>query len=295
MESSGKQARGEVAEEPAFAWTIGDAARRASVSPGTIRLWEQQGLIQPSRSQGGIRLFDTAQVRRIERIAYLRSVDKLNLAAIKSVMSSEYPVNGTRPARGDGQAQRPPVTEPRQPGSYGKHLRRLRKERGQTLADVAKGVDLSISFLSALEREEAGASVKTLQKILRFYGTTEHAMVYRDQPHSIGVVSRSGEREAVKDPFSRVTTQQLAPAHANIGVALSQVEPGGGSHGSYTHEGEEMMYIVSGTVRVTLQDSEVHHLAAGDSLYFASTIEHAWENDGTHPATVMWVNTPPSF
>ena len=171
----------------------------------------------------------------------------------------------------------------------------MRRERGLTLAEVARGVDLSISFVSALEREEAGASVKTLQRILRFYGTTEHAMVSRDHPRSIGVVSRPGEREAVKDPFSRVTTQQLVPAHANIGVSLSQVEPGGGSHGSYTHEGEEMMYIVIGTVKVTLQESEVYHLAAGDSLYFASTVEHAWENDGASAATVMWVNTPPSF
>jgi DNA-binding transcriptional MerR regulator/quercetin dioxygenase-like cupin family protein len=285
-----------VADEPAFAWTIGDAARRAGVSPGTIRLWEQQGLIQPSRSRGGIRLFDTAQVRRIERIAYLRSVDKLNLAAIKSVLSSEpAPANGSEKERGDEQAPPAEAAEPRQLGSYGKHLRRLRRERGLTLAEVAKGVDLSISFVSALEREEAGASVKTLQRILRFYGTTEHAMLTVDRPQSIGAISRRGEREAVHDPFSRVTTQALVPAHANIGASLSNVEPGGGSHGSYTHEGEEMMYVLAGTVKVTLQESEVHRLEAGDSLYFASTAEHAWENDGDVTATVMWVNTPPSF
>ena len=285
-----------MADEPAFAWTIGDAARRAGVSPGTIRLWEQQGLIQPSRSRGGIRLFDTAQVRRIERIAYLRSVDKLNLAAIKSVLSSEPPpANGNQAERGDEQAQRAEATEPRQLGSYGKHLRRLRRERGLTLAEVAKGVDLSISFVSALEREEAGASVKTLQRILRFYGTTEHAMLTVGRPQSIGAVTRRGEREAVHDPFSRVTTQALVPAHANIGASLSNVEPGGGSHGSYTHEGEEMMYVLAGTVKVTLQESEVHHLEPGDSLYFASTVEHAWENDGDVTAAVMWVNTPPSF
>src|ERR1700751_4071366 len=105
-----------------------------------------------------------------QRIPSLPSVDKLNLAAIKSVLSSEpAPVNGNEPGRGNGHAQRAEATEPRQLGSYGKHLRRLRRERGLTLAEVAKGVDLSISFVSALEREEAGASVKTLHRILRFY------------------------------------------------------------------------------------------------------------------------------
>jgi len=285
-----------VPDEPAVAWTIGDAARRAGVSPGTIRLWEQQGLIQPSRSRGGIRLFDTSQVRRIERIAYLRSVDKLNLAAIKSVLGADVsPANGHETAPRDDPPNHPGSDAARQVGSYGKHLRRLRKERGLTLAEVAKGVDLSISFVSALEREEAGASVKTLQRILRFYGTTEHAMLNVRRAQTLGTVTRSNDREAVYDPFSKVTTQQLVPAHANIGTSLSTVEPGGGSHGSYTHEGEEVMIVLAGTITATLGESEVYHLHAGDSLYFASTLEHEWENRGDVTATLMWVNTPPSF
>src|SRR5262249_20771765 len=119
--------------------------------------------IQPSRSRGGIRLFDTSQVRRVERIAYLRSVNKLNLAAIKSVLDSEPG------PRDEDETERQQDEPERRIGSYGKHLRRLRRERGLTLAEVAQGVKLSISFISALERDDAGASVKTLQRILRFY------------------------------------------------------------------------------------------------------------------------------
>lgn len=269
-------------DEPAFAWTIGDAAKRAGVSPGTIRLWEQQGLIQPDRSRGGIRLFDAAQLRRIERIAYLRSVDKLNLAAIRSVLKNEG-------------APEPNGVAPSQMRSYGKHLRRLRRERGLTLAEVAAGVGLSISFISALERDEAGASVPTLQRILHFYGTTEHAMVSPDRAHTWGTLTKHGARKAVYDLFSKVTTEQLLPAQASIGAAISVVEPGGGSHGSYTHEGEEFMFLLAGTMTVTLGESEVHVLSAGDCLFFASTVEHAWENTGDQPANVMWVTNPPSF
>jgi DNA-binding transcriptional MerR regulator/quercetin dioxygenase-like cupin family protein len=278
-----------VPDEPPFAWTIGDAARRAGVSPGTIRLWEQQGLIQPSRSRGGIRLFDTSQVRRVERIAYLRSVDKLNLAAIKSVLGSE-------PDSSDEDDPERQEDEPeRRIGSYGKHLRRLRRERGLTLAEVAKGVKLSISFVSALERDEGGASVKTLQRILRFYGTTEHAMLNVERSQNWGTLTRQGKRKAVFDLFSKVTTEQLLPAQANLGASLSTVEAGGGSHGSYSHEGEEFIYILAGSLKMTLAESEVHDLQAGDCLFFASTLEHAWENTGDVPARVMWVTTPPSF
>lgn len=269
-------------DESTLAWTIGDAARRAGVSPGTIRLWEQQGLIQPDRSRGGIRLFDTSQVRRIERIAYLRSVNKLNLAAIKSVLSSE-----ASPAA-EGESLR-------QIGSYGKHLRRLRRERDLTLADVAKGVGLSISFLSALERDEAGASVRTLQRILRFYGTTEHAMLNVERSRNSGTLTRHGQREAVYDLFSKVTTEQLLPTEASLSASLSIVEPGGGSHGSYSHDGEEFIYVLAGSLKVTLAESEIYKLGVSDSLFFASTLQHSWENDGDVAANVMWVNTPPTF
>jgi DNA-binding transcriptional MerR regulator/quercetin dioxygenase-like cupin family protein len=271
-----------VPDEPAFAWTIGDAARRAGVSPGTIRLWEQQGLIRPDRSRGGIRLFDATQLRRIERIAYLRSVDKLNLAAIRSVLRNE-----PSPEH-DGS----PRTQAR---SYGKHLRRLRRERGLTLAEVAAGVDLSISFISAIERDEAGASVGTLQRILRFYGTTEHAMMSPERSQTWGTLTSSGGRKAIYDLFSRVTTEQLLPTQASLGASLSIVEPGGGSHGSYTHEGEEFMYLLAGGLRVTLGESELYDLKPGDCLFFASTLEHAWENIGAEPANVMWVSTPPTY
>jgi DNA-binding transcriptional MerR regulator/quercetin dioxygenase-like cupin family protein len=271
-----------VPDEPAFAWTIGDAAKRAGVSPGTIRLWEQQGLIRPDRSRGGIRLFDAAQLRRIERIAYLRSVDKLNLAAIRSVLRNEAsPESESRPR-----------SEAR---SYGKHLRRLRRERGMTLSEVAGGVGLSISFISAIERDEAGASVGTLQRILRFYGTTEHAMTSPERSQTWGTLTNTGGRKAVYDLFSKVTTEQLLPAQASLGASLSIVEPGGGSHGSYTHEGEEFIYVLAGTLTVTLGESETYELAEGDCLFFASTLEHAWENAGDVPAHVMWVSTPPTY
>lgn len=268
--------------EPAFVWTIGDAAKRAGVSPGTIRLWEQQGLIQPSRSEGGIRLFDEGQLRRIERIAYLRSVDKLNPAAIRSILKTE---DTPQAAAGS----------PTQVRSYGKHLRRLRRERNLTLAEVASGVDLSISFISALERDEAGASVGTLQRLLRFYGTTEHAMISPERSQMVGTLTRRSGRNGVYDLFSKVTTEQMLPAQASLGAALSVVDPGGGSHGSYTHEGEEFMYMLEGSMTVTLGESEVYELTTGDCLFFASTIEHAWENASDSPAIVMWVTNPPSF
>lgn len=53
----------------------------------------------------------------------------------------------------------------------GNRLRKLRRERSMTLSEAAKGTDLSVSFLSCLERGQAHASVAALQRLAVFYNT----------------------------------------------------------------------------------------------------------------------------
>jgi DNA-binding transcriptional MerR regulator len=51
---------------------IGELARRTGVSPELLRAWElRYGLLQPSRSAGGFRLYSTADERRVRRMTTL--------------------------------------------------------------------------------------------------------------------------------------------------------------------------------------------------------------------------------
>src|SRR4029079_17114722 len=51
---------------------IGELARRTGVSPELLRAWESRyGLLQPSRSPGGFRLYSAADEIRIHRMTRL--------------------------------------------------------------------------------------------------------------------------------------------------------------------------------------------------------------------------------
>src|SRR6187200_584127 len=51
---------------------IGELARRTGVSPELLRAWEQRyGLLQPTRSPGGFRLYSEADEARIRRVTRL--------------------------------------------------------------------------------------------------------------------------------------------------------------------------------------------------------------------------------
>ena len=68
----------------------------------------------------------------------------------------------------DGLVQSRPA---RMANAIGAHLRQLRVNRGLSLAQVAKSVNISVGFLSALERSHMSASVGTLRKLASFYKT----------------------------------------------------------------------------------------------------------------------------
>ena len=60
---------------------------------------------------------------------------------------------------------------------------------------------------------------------------------------------------------------------------LFRIAPQAGSGESYTHEGEEFLYILRGELQISLEEEE-YRLKPGDSFYFESATPHRWKNPG---------------
>jgi mannose-6-phosphate isomerase-like protein (cupin superfamily) len=73
-----------------------------------------------------------------------------------------------------------------------------------------------------------------------------------------------------------------------------RIAPEAGSGESYTHEGEEFLYILRGELQIALENQQ-YRLKPGDSFYFESATPHKWKNPGRAETWVLWVNTPPTF
>lgn len=83
----------EVAEE----MRIGDLARRARVTPRTLRYYESLGLLQPAaRRSGGFRLYDEQAVGRLERIRQLKELLGFSLGEVRQILRSEDAVQEIR-------------------------------------------------------------------------------------------------------------------------------------------------------------------------------------------------------
>ena len=255
---------------------IGDVARMVGVSPSVIRSWESLGLTRPQRTASKYRLYTTQDVKLLKRARFLRRVRGLNAPAIVQQLKREGAVHSS----GNGSLQ-----------AIGVRLRLLRTKHGYPLAEVAKAVGISVGFLSALERSHMSASVGTLRKLARFYKT--NILDFFDPAESNTRLVRPDHRK-VLEAGPGVRMELLAWGNTVMEPHLFRVAPKAGSGESYTHEGEEFLYVLRGVLHISLQEEEFK-LKAGDSFYFESSTPHTWKNPGRTETWVLWVNTPPTF
>ena len=68
---------------------ISVAAELAEMHPQTLRMYESRGLIEPSRSPKGTRLYSQADVERLRRIQQMTAQAGLNLAGVERVLALE--------------------------------------------------------------------------------------------------------------------------------------------------------------------------------------------------------------
>lgn len=61
-------------------------AERYEIHPQTLRLYEREGLLKPSRSEGNTRLYDDATCERLEYILTLTRDLGVNLAGVEVIL-----------------------------------------------------------------------------------------------------------------------------------------------------------------------------------------------------------------
>jgi excisionase family DNA binding protein len=251
---------------------VSEAAQLVGVSPSTLRAWESAGLVTPTR-QGRYRRFSPSDVKDLQRIAALRA-QGFSAAAIRTMLP--------KPGVGTGGS-----------GSLGEKLRAARRRRGLSLREASGLAGLSVSHLSAIERGTRNISLAGLQRLAVALGISVSDLF--GSSSGSGRLIHAGRRPVLDTGDRRVRVESLAVGAQLLEPHLYVVQPGGGSEGSYQHDGEEMVYVLEGEVEFWLNELERHVVRAGDCLTFPSSLRHRWRNSGAGRLEMLWVNTPITF
>ena len=180
----------------------------------------------------------------------------------------------------------------------GLEVRQLRKASAMTITNLSELTGLSRGYLSQIERGISTPSIKALHSISRALGVTISwffSPADAEEKDLRDVVVRAGHRRSLR--FSSGITDELLSPNLDRQLELLRCifSPGAESGTeSYSHNGEEAGFVVSGTLNLWIDEREVV-LHEGDSFAFSSEAPHRYANKTDTETVVIWAITPPSY
>jgi len=181
----------------------------------------------------------------------------------------------------------------------GEKLKSVRLERNLTLKEVGALVGCSESQLSKIENNHTLPSLPLLHALVQVLHTNISWLFENEQRGKV-VIDKDGQRPLIHlDQLGQgtgISLERVIPYSKDhqLQCNIHHLEPYGSSKGVLAHEGEEVGYIIEGEVALTIND-QVYFLSKGDTFFFPSNIPHGYQNQGNQPASIFWVNTPPTF
>lgn len=172
-------------------------------------------------------------------------------------------------------------------------IRARRRQLHMTLEEICQAAGISKGYLSQVERDQATPSLGTLAQIARSLDVGMDYFI--SAPSAEDSLTRAEDRHQFSVDGSSILYERIATDFAGniLSSFVLNIPPGYRSE-TVSHEGEEILYVLEGTIKQTLDNEEIE-MNAGDSLHFRGNRPHAWWNDSGRPARLLWIGTLPLF
>ena len=168
----------------------------------------------------------------------------------------------------------------------GVKIRTLRLKKKIGLVDLGKHTGLSPALLSKIERGRLFPTLPTLLRIALVFGVGLEFFFAGAREKPLVAVTRKDERVELPE---RAAAREAAYRFASLDypaterrfncyyaeffpVAREKLQP-------HDHAGVEFIYVMDGSLTIHMSGEE-HTLEAGDSIYFDSTMPHAYRRSG---------------
>ena len=165
--------------------------------------------------------------------------------------------------------------------NIGAKIKKLRLAKKLTLQAVARETGFSPALISQIENNNVSPPIATLSKIARFFDVKiSHFFAEEEEERRYEIV-RADERRLMPRVISRAGTSQgysyeslsWRKQNKKMEPFLLSVTEKASEENTYSHDGEEFLFIMKGKAELLLED-ERFELEAGDCVYFDSNLRH---------------------
>lgn len=176
-------------------------------------------------------------------------------------------------------------------------IRSLRQQHGWTLEQASRATGVASSSLSKIENGLSSPTYDVLLRLARGFQVDIAELFAPPQEHMGAgrrTIERAGNGERHDTPMyeHRVLCSQLANKHIMPFISRIKAHDIDPQEGWSRHEGEEFVYVLSGSIELHTEFYQPVILHQGDCFYIDSRMLHRVINhDATDDAEVMWIST----
>lgn len=181
--------------------------------------------------------------------------------------------------------------------NVGKKIKDLRTSQNLTLKDLSAKTNLSIGFLSQLERGLTTIAIDSLDIIAKAL-QVNLSFFLEETKNNKKTILRSYEKEVFQ-----VENNQFIHYHLTNDIhsksmlpRLIEILPTSSNEevAVYQHAGEEFVYVLEGILTLCI-NNEQFELFPGDSAHYNSNVVHNWANNTNKAVKILTVHTPNIF
>lgn len=174
-----------------------------------------------------------------------------------------------------------------------KKIKAVRTGKKITLKTISEKTDLSISFLSQVERGVSSLTITSLKKIADALGVgLDELISYEDQSNFV----HKRDNPVYLPLHNNYSSHQIVSGKfigRKLECIIYTIEPNSNAI-AFAHEGEEFHYVIQGSA-IFYIDNLQYELEEGETIHFPSTLKHKIDNAGEKDLKVLSVLTPTLF
>jgi transcriptional regulator with XRE-family HTH domain len=165
--------------------------------------------------------------------------------------------------------------------NIGSKIKKLRLAKKLTLQAVARETGFSPALISQIENNNVSPPIATLSKIAKFFDVKIGIFFNEDEEECRYEVVRKSERKLIPRVISRAGTSQgysyeslsFRKQNKKMEPFLLSVTEKVSEENTYSHDGEEFLYVMKGVAELLLEDDRIV-LEEEDCVYFDSSLRH---------------------
>ncbi len=168
----------------------------------------------------------------------------------------------------------------------GRKVKQIRQSNSLTLQELASLTNLSVSYLSLVERGMTSLTIINLQKICSALNITMSNLLSDSEGEKF--VVRENERNMLYESTdSGVVYEAMTEGERNLSCVCMIISDKD-VHLSEAHVADEVGTVISGSMMVTLEDNEAFEIVEGDTIYIPAFTQHSFVKTSRKDCISYW-------